>query len=213
MKALYPGGGESGGFGIITAPNHRGIPQGITSGNEWGGDLGCIDGPDFVKRINFNAVAKWLPLMTPYRSRCLFLAGFDIVFDAEATLDAYQEYKGYFREWPVAYVAQNGAENLPIPDDCFCVFIGGDTQWKESYEAVTVILRAQAMGKHVHIGRVNWWDRYELFQALPGSEAFTFDGNRARYDGREKTLAAWKEYQEREAKRQLALPGFYKWGY
>lgn len=213
MRALYPGGGDSDGFGIITAPNHRGIPQGITEGLPWAIDPGCLVGPDYVKRVNFNKLPNWLCVMTPYRASCLWLAVPDVVGNAQATLEAFEEFKDYFPGWPLAYVAQNGAENLPIPDDCACVFIGGDTEWKESYEAVTVILRAQAMGKMIHIGRVNWWARYELFQALPGSETFTFDGNRARYDGREKTLAAWKEYQERSAKRQLALPGFYKWGY
>lgn len=213
MKALYPGGGESDGLGIITAPNHKGVPLGIVRGLPWAGDLGCLIGPAYVKKINLEAVAKWLPTMEPYRARCLWLAGGDVVEDAQATLETFEEFKGYFPGWPLAYVAQNGAESLPIPDDCACVFIGGDTAWKESTEAVSVIQRAQALGKMVHIGRVNWWGRYELFQALPGSENFTFDGNRARYDGRDKTLAAWKEYQERSAKRQLALPGFYKWGY
>ena len=206
MKFLYPGGGATSAYGIITAPNHKGIPADIVRGKLWGGDLGCLQGPAYVKKINFSAVANWLPNMMPYRANCLFLAGFDVVCDAQATLDAYEEYQDYFLGWPLAYVAQNGAENLPIPVTCAAVFIGGDTAWKESYEAVTVIQRAQALGKHIHVGRVNWWRRYELFRALPGAELFTCDGNRQRYDGREKSLAAWTEYQEKVAIRQLALP-------
>jgi len=206
VKFLYPGGGVNTAYGIMAGPNQRAAAIDIINGKSWAGDLGCLQGPAYVKKINFSAVAEWLPKMAIYRDKCIFLAGFDVVFDAQATLDAYEEYQDYFPGWPLAYVAQNGAESLPIPATCAAVFIGGDTAWKEGYEAVTVIQRAQAMGKRIHIGRVNWWRRYELFRALPGSESFTCDGNRQKYDGREKAVAAWMEYQERRAIRQLALP-------
>lgn len=198
MRFLIPSGGQQTvvAYGIITAPNHRGVPAGISAGLPWAGDLGCLRGPDFVKKINFSAVARWLPKMVHYRNKCLFLAGADIVFDAEATLESYEEFRHYFDGWPLAYVAQNGAENLPIPADCAAVFIGGDTAWKESYEAVSVIQRAQKMGKHIHVGRVNWWRRYELFRGLPGSDDFTCDGNRQKFDGLEKTLNAWRRYEQ-----------------
>lgn len=133
--------------------------------------------------------------MRPYQSRCLFLAGGDIVGDATTTLETYAEFEHYFTDWPLAYVAQNGAENLPIPATCAAVFIGGDTEWKESMEAVSVIKRAQTMGKHIHIGRVNYERRYRLFSMLEGSENFTCDGTRPRYEGREKTIKAWKNYE------------------
>ncbi len=212
MKFLAPIGGQTTAYGIVTAPNHFGVPTDIITGKPWAADLGCLMGPDYVKKIDFNAVAEWLPKMLVYRSRCIFLAGGDIVENAEATLETYEEFRYYFRGWPLAYVAQNGSENLPIPADCVAVFIAGDTAWKESYEATIVISRAMEMGKHIHIGRVNWWRRYELFRALPGSENFTCDGTRTRYDGSEKTLKAWSEYEQRNgAKRQLCLRGSYLW--
>lgn len=212
MKFLAPIGGLTTAYGIVTAPNHWGIPLDIKRGKFWAGDLGCLMGPNYVKKIDFNALPVWLSKMEYYRSRCLFLAGGDIVENAEATLETYEEFKSYFDGWPMAYVAQNGAEALPIPSDCVAVFIGGDTAWKESYEAVLVINRAQSAGKHIHIGRVNWWRRYELFRALPGSEKFTCDGTRPRYDGVQKTLEAWGDYERRNgAKRQLTLPGSYLW--
>lgn len=195
MKFLYPGGGTSDTYGIITAPNHKGIPSGIVGGLPWAGDLGALTGPDYVKKINLAAVADWLPVMRPYKSRCLFLAGGDVVGDAIETLETYDEFEHYFEDWPLAYVAQNGAESLPIPNSCAAVFIGGDTEWKCSAAAVEVIKRAQALGKHIHIGRVNWGERYRLFRLLDGSEHFTCDGTRPRYDGREKTLTAWRGYE------------------
>lgn len=206
MKPLAAVGGEVDSFGIITAPNHLGIPAGIKAGKPWAADLGCLDGPDFVKRIDFYKTLEWLKTMEPYKSTCLFIAGADIVGNVSATLEAYEEFKRYFEDWSLAYVAQNGAENLPIPEDCVTVFIGGVPiagrnlkngklmDWKDSPEAVSVIKRAQEMGKKIHIGRLNWYRRYKIFTILEGYENFTFDGTRTRYDGTEKTLRAWNDY-------------------
>src|SRR5687767_12828886 len=102
MKFLYPGGGNIGNsYGVITAPNHKGIPQGIVEGLPWAGDLGCLDGPEYVKRIKFDqSLADWLRVMAFYRSRCLFMAGGDVVGNAEATLETYEEFSAYFSGWP-----------------------------------------------------------------------------------------------------------------
>jgi hypothetical protein len=209
MKFLYPGGGDVGQttYGIITAPNHKGIPLGIVQGLPWAGDLGALIGPDYVKRIDFEAVAKWLPTMRQYKPRCLFLAGGDVVGNALDTLETYTEFEHYFDGWPLAYVAQNGAEYLPIPATCAAVFIGGDTAWKLSDAAAGVIERAVKLGKHIHIGRVNWIRRYMHFRQLPGSDGFTCDGTRPRYDGRDKTLAAWGEYEDQTYQPLLFYPG------
>lgn len=182
-------------YGIITAPNHGGVVAGVKAGLPWAADLGCIDGPSYVKRINMNMVIEWLGKMSQYHDTCLFIAGADVVGDAESTLEAYEEFGTYFSGWPVAYIAQNGAENLPIPENCAAVFIGGDTTWKESGAAVSVIKRAQMMGKHIHVGRVNWARRYNLFNILEGSESFTCDGTRTKYDGTKKTIEAWRGYE------------------
>lgn len=237
MRFLVPVGGVTEGvYGIITAPNHKGVPAGIKAGLPWAADLGCLIGPSFVKRASVDAVfsprevknkkgevirvlPSWVEEMRQYKATCLFLAGFDVVGNAQDTIDAYEEISTRFidLEWPVAYIAQNGAENLPIPDSCAAVFIGGveiegrtytrkrnydghhyPLDWKESLEAVSVIKRAQAMGKHIHIGRVNHGRKYDLFNVLAGSELFTCDGTRTQKDGTEKTLVAWAEYEQRQ---------------
>lgn len=195
MRFLYPGGGVTGAYGIITAPNHKGIPVDIVNGKPWAGDLGCADGPEYVKRINWAALPGWLEVMAQYKGKCLFISGGDVMGNAAATLATYRAFEVAYQGWPLAYVAQNGAEDLPIPRSCAAVFIAGDTRWKESMAAVSVIKRAQSAGKHIHIGRVNWGRRYRLFSQLSGSENFTCDGTRTRYDGREKTIAAWLGYQ------------------
>lgn len=212
MKELAPVGGATKSWGVITAPNHKGIPLGIKQGKSFGIDPGCLDGPSFVKRVNLSALLDYLPILEPYKAQCLFLAVPDVVGNSEETLNAYEEFRRYFTDWPLAYVAQNGSENLPIPEDCQAVFIGGMPMldrplkvqkngkivymdWKDSPEAASVIKRAIAMGKHIHIGRVNWYRRFKIFTTLDGYENFTFDGTRTRYDGSDKAIQAWQDYQ------------------
>lgn len=199
MKFLVPiGGVVEGVYGILTAPNHKGIAAGIKAGLPWAADIGCLEGPPYVKRVDMFRALEWLmDDMLPYQSQCLFVAGGDVVANAGATLETFEEFGRYFitSGWPWAYIAQNGAEDLPIPDRAAAVFIGGDTSWKESMNAVSVIKRAQRRGLHIHIGRVNWKRRYELFNMLGGSDRFTCDGTRTRYDGAEKTLNAWRGYR------------------
>lgn len=196
MKFLAPIGGKTTAYGIITAPNHKGIPHDIKyTQKPWAADLGCLVGPDYVKKMDFNIIFDWLYEMKPYRDRCLFLAGFDVVGDALGTLEAFAEFNHYFIDWPLAYIAQNGSESLPFPESAKAIFIGGTTSWKISMSAVNVIKRAQAKNMHIHIGRVNYGRRYRLFRVLTGSNQFTCDGTRTRYDGVSKTLRAWHGYE------------------
>ena len=78
-----------------------------------------------------------------------------------------------------------------------CLFVGGTTEWKESPACLNVILQARDRGKHIHIGRVNWWRRYSLFRQVIGSENFTCDGTRQRFDGLDNAKQAWLDYQNR----------------
>ena len=190
MRFLVPVGGDIGAhFGVLTSYRHRGVPAGIAHGALWAGDncafTGQFDGPRFL---------TWLEGMTPHRATCLFVAVPDVVGDVAATLRLWREWQSRMAGWPLAYVAQDGSETHAIPDDADAVFIGGSTAWKLSRGAEAVIMAAQARGLHVHIGRVNYWKRYRHFRLMPGSEAFTCDGTRTRFDGRDKTLAAWRGY-------------------
>lgn len=196
MKFLWPGAGKVNVYGLITSPQHYGTLAGIQAGRPWAADLGCIEGPKYVKKVGKNAM-EWIKTMRPYQHTCLFISGFDVVEDAQATLEAYKTFERMFltANWPLAYVAQDGSESLPIPETCSAVFVGGSTEWKVSMEAVSVIKRAQNLGKHVHIGRVNWWKRYAPFRILKGSEEFTCDGTRPRFDGTENTERAWRQYE------------------
>lgn len=196
MNFLWPGAGKIDTFGTITSPGHMATPLNIVMGGVWATDLGCLIGPKYVKKINLSIAIPWLDEMKIYKNNCLWVAGADVVEDAKSTLEAYHEVcLKYFEGWPICYIAQNGAEDLEIPESAAAVFIGGDTTWKCSMAAVSVIKRAQNMGKMIHIGRINWWKRYKIFKILEGSENFTCDGTRPKFDGRENSRKAWKHYE------------------
>lgn len=80
----------------------------------------------------------------------------DVVGDAKATNDLFQEWRDALTGFRVAYCGQDGAEDLDVPfDDFDCLFIGGTTDWKLSESARDLITHAKHIGKAIHVGRVN----------------------------------------------------------
>lgn len=204
MIPLVPVGGIiDSRIGVLTAPNHKGVPAGIVAGMRWAADIGCIDGPAYVKRVSSDAL-EWLTQMEQYRQTCLFVTVPDVVGNATATLEQFDEWRERLSGWPLAFVCQDGQELLELPSGINAVFIGGSTKWKIGDGARTVVARAVSLGLHVHIGRVNWWKRYKHFAGMPGSEEFTFDGTRNRFDGTDRTIEAWLSYAARPT--QLHMP-------
>jgi hypothetical protein len=189
MRFLTPSGGSSDGFGVLTSPYHGGPTTSIKSGAMWAADNNA-----FTKGFSPSWFFSWLEKMEPYQASCLFVVVPDAVGNAIQTCSNYRYWVRYFEGWPVAFAAQDGQENLPFPDYFNALFVGGSTEWKESQAAIDCIKRAQALGKHIHIGRVNWKRRYNLFNVLTGSERFTCDGTRNRFDGKDKAHKAWKGY-------------------
>jgi hypothetical protein len=198
LKFLLPVGGITDHrFGILTSPAHwsAGFPQGIRDGMAW-----AADNDSFKRGFKAEKYFPWLEKMRLYQSTCLFVAVPDKVGDAETTLSLWDKWFPVFdpRMWPLAFVAQDGQESMEFPPawQWRTLFIGGTTHWKTSDGAVRCIKRAQEMGKAIHIGRVNWVDRYRFFRALEGSEEFTCDGTRTRYEGTERTIAAWSKLMD-----------------
>lgn len=194
MKFLLPMGGVTD-FrfaGIMTTPGHKGIPQGIIDGMPW-----AADNEAYSLGFNPNRFFPWLETMKPYKGNCLFIPLPDVVGNSITTLNQWRNWVVRFWSWPLAFVAQDGQENLPFPDlSTFgTLFIGGSTEWKLSAGATECIKRGQAAGKHIHIGRVNWGKRYRAFRILEGSERFTCDGTRNKHDGTTKTIKDWSLYQ------------------
>lgn len=116
-------------------------------------DNGCFTLGD---RFDAALWLRWLESMD--RTGCLFAVAPDVVGDAAGTLLRSRPYFDRIRRlgYPVAFVLQNGQENLSVPwDDIDAVFIGGDTDWKLSRHAARLAYQAKARGKWVHMGRVN----------------------------------------------------------
>jgi hypothetical protein len=180
-------------FGILATPGMYGIPSGIKDGMKW-----AADNQAFTKGFNPDKFFPWLEKMSEYKSTCLFVVCPDVVGNAVETLSLFQQYQSSFGGWPVAFVAQDGMENLEFPASQLwqCLFIGGSTVWKMSAAAIDCIHRAQSIGKHIHIGRVNWLRRYEHFASLENSERFTCDGTRTRFE-RTKAISEWRKYMAR----------------
>lgn len=136
---------------ILTPKQGNVLPGGV----EWCADNGCF-GKGYPGDAEWFA---WLAAFTPEQvSRCRFAVAPDVVGDAAGTLARSTPWLARVRElgFPVAYVAQNGQEALPVPWDAFdALFLGGDTEWKLGPAARELVRQAKARGKWVHMGRVN----------------------------------------------------------
>lgn len=101
------------------------------------------------------------------RHLCRFVAVPDVVGSARRTLEVFDYWHDELRGWPLALVAQDGQEDLPIPWDLIrAIFIGGATEWKEGRHAAACVKAAKALGKWVHVGRINTPERFRHFEKL-----------------------------------------------
>lgn len=203
MIWLWPTGGDMSRFpndwGCFTSPQ-TGITAGMRQGRPY-----CIDNECFNRPFSPPRFFTFLEKCEQIKTNCLFVVVPDYFNKttfkgcAKSTLNLWRKWSNhpYLKTWPLAFVAQDGQENYKIPDNATCLFVGGSTEWKESYNAVKVIQEAQSKNIHVHIGRVNWARRYNLFAGLAGSEKFTCDGTRPRF-GRDKCIIDWERYQNSE---------------
>lgn len=104
----------------------------------------------------------------PRKHLCRFVSVPDVVGSARRTLEVFDFWQPLlWHTWPVALVCQDGQESLPIPwERISAVFIGGSTAWKMSPDAAAIVKAAKAIGKWVHVGRINTPGRYEFFRDL-----------------------------------------------
>lgn len=89
---------------------------------------------------------------------CLWVTCPDVVADSKATLARFAVWQPVIAEvgLPVAFVGQDGSEQLDMPwGRMSCLFVGGTTDWKLSRAARDLIQEAKRRNKWVHVGRVN----------------------------------------------------------
>lgn len=134
----------------------------------WSADNGC-----FSDKWEEEPWMRWLETLP--REGCLFAVAPDVYPDALGSLERGALYFDLIRDmgFPVAVVAQDGAEQLSYPwDDFDCMFIGGARtpnprhEWKVSLAAESLVRRARREGKWVHMGRVNSLARMERARAM-----------------------------------------------
>lgn len=132
------------------------------------GRVWAADNEVFTGKFAPERFFPFLRTMAPYRVSCAFVTAPDVVADAVATLERYETYAGRIRDlgFPVAFVAQDGQESLPFPDNYDALFIGGSTEWKLSDAADRCIKQAKMSGKWIHVGRVNSQMRIRHFQLI-----------------------------------------------
>ena len=152
---------QAGTLGYIDTPaqgNTR--PEGVT----WCADNGC-----FSDRWDEGRWLGFLEANAAHADTCAFAVVPDVVADAAATLARFDKYAERVRElgYPVALVAQDGQESLPVPwDRIDALFIGGSTEWKLGPHARALAAEAKRRGKWLHMGRVNSQRRYEYARAI-----------------------------------------------
>jgi hypothetical protein len=110
--------------------------------------------------------------------RCLFVCLPDVIDpcsrigSARRTIEVFHRWRARpeLQGWPVALVAQDGIGDFDLPwDDMNAIFIGGSDDFKTSAEARHVALAARALGKWVHVGRVNEKKRFSFWRDVMDS--------------------------------------------
>lgn len=152
-------------LGILTSPRGGHSPQYIRqTGCRWAMDK------DAFSQAGFGAEAftERLELLHGVPG-CLFVCAPDVVCDPVQTLANFYEWELpiVYRGYPVAFVAQDHTEHLPIPWMLFdALFLGGSTKWKLSIGAAELSREAKRRGKWVHMGRVNSHKRIRYAQMI-----------------------------------------------
>jgi hypothetical protein len=154
----------------------------------------AIDNGAFVD-FDSDAFMALLEREKHHREHCLFVTAPDVVSSARRTLEVFERWAPRLDGWKLALACQDGQEDLPIPwDDIAAVFIGGSTQWKVGPHAQHCIKAAKALGKWVHVGRVNDPSRFEHFEKL-GADSIDGTGI-ARYSHMREAIAK-RDVQEK----------------
>lgn len=139
---------------LLTPSNGNSVESVLALGLPWACDNGAFKGFDAGKFRVFLAKIKNAP-------GCLWVACPDVVGDAKITINRFAEWSSEVKAsgHPVAFVLQDGQEDLEIPEaDAY--FIGGSTEFKLSEAAHELVLRVRP--KWVHMGRVNSKKRMTL---------------------------------------------------
>lgn len=146
----------------------------------WAADTGCFRNPETFSFVRY---LRWLNdhAAEGDAERCLFATAPDVFGDARRTLERSIPTLPLIRDigYPAAFIAQDGAEELPIPwDDLDALFVGGTDRYKSSEAMFELAREAKRRGKWIHQGRVNTRRRFRIMEAAGFDSA---DGTFLRY--------------------------------
>ena len=147
---------------LIATPNS-------TRESQWVDATWCADNGCFSDKWDETRWWDWLVRHADRAATCAFAVAPDVVGDAWRSHLRAAPWLPQIRElgYSVAYVAQDGLQNLPVPWREFDVlFVGGTTEWKLSIHARRLAAEAKARGKRVHMGRVNSLKRLMYADAI-----------------------------------------------
>jgi hypothetical protein len=148
-------------LGALLNPRNMNNPEYI-KGMRWAADNDCFNGFNQEIFIRMLEKIKDLP-------NCLFVTAPDVVGSAKETLRLFSQWEPVIRQHnlPVALVAQDGQEKLPVPwNKIDALFIGGTTKFKLGMAAYYLVQEAKKRNKWVHMGRVNSNYRIQYAQAI-----------------------------------------------
>lgn len=136
-------------------------------------DNGCFTGFDSDAWVDF--------VQKPDRSHPpMWAAVPDAVGDADETSRLWAVWTDEV-PWPKAFVVQDGHEPQDVPNDAYCVFVGGSTEWK-----LANAHRFKGVAEWLHIGRVNTLRRLDWAESI-GADSVDgtgwFRGDASQLDG------------------------------
>ena len=130
-----------------------------------------IDNGGF-KEAKIEGFSRIIKRQYEFRGQCLFAAVPDKVGNHKETLSMWNDYQHLADGYKKAFVVQDGFDEWPSNADA--IFIGGGTEFKDSYECEQIVRAGLKNDMHVHIGRVNTIQRFYNFHCIG---AHTCDGS------------------------------------
>lgn len=184
---------------MVTYKMGNAIPNDVV----WAADNGCYPAGVF----DWGAYDRWLTRVSPALDRCLFLVVPDMPFDAEGTIERFEQWAPLLQkvQRPLAFVTQDGMGTEDVPwSQIDVVFVGGSTEWKTGDESALLVGEAKRRGKWAHMGRVNSLKRLRVAYTMGCDSA---DGTFLKYGpsvnwGR---LVRWMDDLNRHPSMRLAV--------
>ena len=137
---------------------HLGVLHTPHTGNKIGKLSLRFDEHKFVRMLNRMRGMKPMWVVAP-----------DVPFNAMETTRLFEIWEPVIRSYGfrVAYVTQDGQEEVPVPwDRMDCLFIGGTTKYKLGAYVRRLVQEAKRCGKWIHMGRVNSVTRIQYAQSI-----------------------------------------------